>query len=161
MLQVKMVLILVLLPMKNLYLPIYIFYHLVDSRRHQSSSSLQSELETRIQFRLLLADPRVDPSSQDNAAIILASSKGHSEIVQLLLADDRVDPSARNNAAIKWTSFNGHTEIIRLLLADDRVDPSARNNAAIRWASSYGHTEIVQLLLADPRVDQRHSRSDK
>jgi len=43
--------------------------------------------------KLLLADKRVDPSTNNNSAISYASKKGHTEIVKLLLNDKRVDPS--------------------------------------------------------------------
>ncbi len=102
---------------------------------------------------LLLADPRVDPSTQDNEAIRWASKKGHLDVVQLLLADPRVDPSVQDNYAIQWASECGHDAIVRLLLADPRVDPSARDNFAICVASGQGHDAVVQLLLGDPRVD--------
>ena len=41
--------------------------------------------------RLLLNDPRVDPSADDNYAIRCASENGHVEVVKLLLNDPRVD----------------------------------------------------------------------
>ena len=40
--------------------------------------------------KLLLKDPRVDPSDWNNAVIIYAAGAGHREIVKLLLADPRV-----------------------------------------------------------------------
>ena len=43
--------------------------------------------------KLLLTDNRVDPSDDDNLAIIWAASRGHHEVVKTLLADNRVDPS--------------------------------------------------------------------
>ena len=48
-------------------------------------------------IKLLLADPRVDPSAKDNQAIRRASQYGYTETVKLLLADPRVDPSADDN----------------------------------------------------------------
>ena len=42
----------------------------------------------------LLEDQRVDPSALDNAAIKLASSNGHLDVVGRLLEDQRVDPLA-------------------------------------------------------------------
>uniref|UniRef100_A0A6C0CL55 Ankyrin repeat protein n=1 Tax=viral metagenome TaxID=1070528 RepID=A0A6C0CL55_9ZZZZ len=101
----------------------------------------------------VLADPRVDPSADNNYTIRLASDSGHTEIVERLLADPRVDPSALNNEAIRLASENGYTEIVEILLADPRVDVFADNNWGIKFASKKGHTEIVQILLADPRVD--------
>jgi ankyrin repeat protein len=104
--------------------------------------------------KLLLNDPRVDPSAENNYAIRLASENGHVEAVKLLLNDPRVDPSAENNDAIRWASKNGHAEVVKLLLNDPRIDPSDDNNDAIRCASWNGHSEVVKLLLNDSRVDQ-------
>ena len=42
---------------------------------------------------LLLADPRVDPSADDNFAVRWASRYGRIEVVSLLLADPRFDPA--------------------------------------------------------------------
>ena len=68
-------------------------------------------------LKLLLQDPRVDPSDDDNYAIRWTSYNGHTECVRLLLQDPRVDPSARANDAIQGASENGHTECVRLLRA--------------------------------------------
>ncbi len=83
--------------------------------------------------RLLLNDPRVDPSTDDNWAIHYASREGHTEIVRLLLNDPRVDPSANNNNAIFGPcTKHENVEVVRLLLQDPRVDPSAEDNRAIQ-----------------------------
>ena len=104
-------------------------------------------------MRLLLSDPRVDPSDHNNYAIILASKNGRLEVVKLLLSDPRVDPSSDYNYAIRMASTYGHLEVVRLLLSDPRVDPSSDNNYAIRGASENGHLEVVRLLLTHPKVD--------
>jgi len=54
--------------------------------------------------KMLLADPRVDPSAGDNFAISMASARGRTDVVKVLLADPRVDPSAHNNYAIRLAS---------------------------------------------------------
>ncbi len=72
--------------------------------------------------QLLLNDPRVDPTADDNWAIQSASRRGHTEVVRLLLADPRVDPAALGNYAIQLASHNGHLEVVRLLANDPRVD---------------------------------------
>jgi Ankyrin repeats (3 copies) len=95
--------------------------------------------------RMLLADPRVDPSEASQDAIKWASNEGHMEIVRMLLADPRVDPSADDQIALRLASHNGHTEIFRTLLADTRVDPSADDQIALTAASHEGHTEIVRM----------------
>ena len=103
--------------------------------------------------KLLLQDPRVDPSCYHRCAIWLACGRGHIEIARLLLQDPRVDPTANDNYAFIYACDNGHTETVRLLLQDPRVDPSADNNFAIHCASQNGHIEIVRLLLQDARID--------
>lgn len=121
----------------------------VGDNRAIIQESLESSPEI---MQLLLADPRVDPSRDDNEAIQHASYLRciDTKIVQLLLADPRVDPSANDNAAIRKASYHKRTEVVQLLLADPRVDPSANDNSAIRKASHFGHTKIVRMLLAHP-----------
>ena len=102
--------------------------------------------------KLLLQDPRVDPSAKNNYAIRWTSRKSRLEVVKLLLQDPRVDPSVDNNYAIGYASENGHSEVVKLLLQDPRVDPSDDDNYAILLASDNGHSEVVKLLLQDERV---------
>lgn len=96
-----------------------------DTRALGSAIFLASENGHSEVVKLLLNDPRVDPSVSYNSAIRFASRNGHSEVVKLLLDDPRVDPSADDNEALRQASQNGHIEVVKLLLADSRVDPSA------------------------------------
>jgi ankyrin repeat protein len=73
-------------------------------------------------IKLLLDDPRVDPSDNSDTCIQYASESGNFEIVWLLLSDPRVNPGANNNYAIKCANKNGHTKIVDLLSSDPRVD---------------------------------------
>ena len=57
--------------------------------------------------KLLLLDPRIDPSVQDNLVFCEASIYGNFDVVKLLLSDPRIDPSTRNNEAIIWASDKG------------------------------------------------------
>jgi hypothetical protein len=96
--------------------------------------------------------PFSDPSIDNNLACRLASSNGHSDILESILNDPRVDPSDHENYALKSASQKGHTEIVNKLLKDDRVDPSASDNFAIGVASILGHIEIVEALLKHDRL---------
>lgn len=107
------------------------------------------ELDT---VKLLLEDPRVDPTLNDSKILLIAADLGYTEIVTLLLTKHQVDPAAQNNAAIKSAASQGHTGVLALLLADKRVNPAAENNVSIQLASENGHTNIVALLLADKRA---------
>jgi ankyrin repeat protein len=98
-------------------------------------------------------DSGVDPSCDNNRAIVVASAYGHAEIVKLLLQDSRVNPASPNNYSIRCASEHGHIEVVKLLLNDKRVDPCDNNNAAIRWASKEGRYDVVKLLLNNSRVN--------
>jgi hypothetical protein len=100
----------------------------------------------------LLADPRVDPTADDNSAIGLASQEGHGAVVELLLADPRVDPADLENYAIRLASQNGHVTVVELLLGDPRVDPSKGRRSALQLASKGGHIEVVRMLLTNTNV---------
>src|SRR3972149_5184807 len=63
---------------------------------------------------LLLADPRVDPSVNNNFAIRMASEYGRNKVVALLLVNSRVDPSANDNYAIRRASEYGHNKVVEL-----------------------------------------------
>ncbi|KAJ3009680.1 UNVERIFIED_CONTAM: hypothetical protein HDU68_002545, partial [Siphonaria sp. JEL0065] len=104
-------------------------------------------------LRLLLGDPRVDPSVVENEAVRIASKIGMVEGVRMLLSDPRVDPSALDNEAIRLAAKEGHADVVRLLLMDPRVNSAACGNQAIREAAALGRAAVVALLLLDPRVD--------
>jgi len=97
---------------------------------------------------------RVNPADRENYAIILASQKGHTEVVRLLLkVGPRVNSADRDNLAIQIASQNGHTEVVKVLLMDPRVNPDVNYNLAINKASENGRSEVVKVLLEDKRVN--------
>jgi hypothetical protein len=75
-------------------------------------------------LKILLSDPRVDPSADNQHLIRLACRKGRVEVVKVLLADQRVDPLADNQSSIYDASERGHADVVKVLLADQRVDIS-------------------------------------
>ena len=67
-------------------------------------------------LKVLLADPRVDSSANNNTALYRASGDpGHPNVVKLLLADPRVD----TGDVIISASQRGNSEVV---LVDPRVD---------------------------------------
>ena len=100
--------------------------------------------------KLLLDDPRVDPSVQNNYLFQLASKTGQIEIVKLLLKNPRVDPSANKNMSIKIASKKGHFDIVKLLLEDPRVDPHQQS-------SEFGQIDVVTLLLKNQANPSTHN----
>ncbi|PRP83731.1 putative ankyrin repeat protein [Planoprotostelium fungivorum] len=104
-------------------------------------------------LEMLLNHPGVDPSTDDNRALLRACKIGDLSFVCLLLADARVDPTVKDNEAIRTSSAKGRVGVVRLLLSHHRVDPSSMDNWAIRKASAGGHIGTVRSLLSHPLVD--------
>lgn len=68
----------------------------------------------------LLKSSNFDPSSENNHAIIYASTSGTPNMVKMLLEDPRVDPSAKENQAVK----EAKKENRKVLMRDERVKES-------------------------------------
>jgi ankyrin repeat protein len=71
--------------------------------------------------RVLLMDPRIDPSKDYNQALHTAVTMDRVEVVKLLLADRRVDPSDRENLSFYMARNNGNHIIMDLLLQNECV----------------------------------------
>ncbi len=70
----------------------------------------------------LLQDPRVDPSVDDNDALVSACENGHSEVALRLLQDGRVDPSTDSGKyALELADRNNLVEVVDAFLRDPRV----------------------------------------
>jgi hypothetical protein len=104
-------------------------------------------------------DKRVNPSAQDNKAIISPSGSGFVQIVKLLMADERVDLSDQNNLAIiRAASKNNYdNKMFWSLLGNQVLSPLDPNNSAIITAASknyyYNKFRVVKILLKDTRVN--------
>ena len=81
--------------------------------------------------RYILYDLKVDPSYNENEALMYAAENGNVELLMLLLADPRVDPSDQNYRAIRDAAKNKHTNILKLLLADERINVESLDERAI------------------------------
>jgi hypothetical protein len=82
--------------------------------------------------RILLNDPRVDPSAKDQEPLKRAARNGHVDTVKVLLNDSRVDPSALHQRSLKLAAGNGHVDIVKVLLNDPRVDPTVLNERFLK-----------------------------
>ena len=100
-------------------------------------------------IRVLLSDPRVDPSIQSNEAVRLAAYGGDLESVKLLLQDPRVCPTSE---AFEGACSSGYTEIVSLLLNDTRLNPMDRSHEALRLAVKFHQTEVVKLIARNERA---------
>jgi len=130
---------------------------LYDALKIASEKGYLSIIEILIQLK----HPIVDPSSNGNNAIRMASSYGHLSVVERLLQDPRVDPSCYGDEALQYASINGHLSVVKRLLMDPRVclpskirEVESRYEGTIRMAYNNRHFHIVRALLMDPRVDR-------
>lgn len=101
----------------------------------------------------LLANPRIDPSVKDNAALRKACRAGNAAAVERLVADPRVDAAAGHGAAIVVAAEGGSLASVKRLLAHPGINPAMRDNAAIIGAAGNGHADVVARLMRDSRVN--------
>uniref|UniRef100_A0A6C0CX79 Uncharacterized protein n=1 Tax=viral metagenome TaxID=1070528 RepID=A0A6C0CX79_9ZZZZ len=111
-----------------------------------SHDDLKKAILNKQSVKNLLSE--VDPSANDNEALILAVTLNFPKIVRELLTDRRVDPSTQNNRVMRIANVFGYTEIVKLLLKDPRVDPTVNISEVIE----NGYTDILKILLNDKRV---------
>jgi len=127
---------------------------------------------------LLLKEPKINPTIEDNTPIRVATINGYLDIVNLFIADERADPAKgipfaeagpmlnnlvdallkkvspqSINTVLQWSATNGYSDLLALILRRPNTDPSVSDNAPIRFAVKNGHTNTVILLLASGRVD--------
>lgn len=99
--------------------------------------------------RLLLADPRVDSTQNNNAILDLASSYLDVGLLHALLEDGRADPDAH---LFDRAAEIGNIGALELLIEDGRVDINETDAPEIACAN--GHVDTVKLLL-DSGLDMR------
>ena len=99
---------------------------------------------------LIAAKEDVNAKTDDAiTALMVASHKGHADVVALLTA--RADVNAKNNngeTALIWAVWGDHAEVVEALLAAG-ADVNAKTKdgrTALKIAQVAGHTGMVKLL---------------
>jgi hypothetical protein len=103
--------------------------------------------------KLLLKDPRVDPTDNDNKALLEAIRRRRTEVVKLLLDDKRIDPNYNDNEAIKLAVDLKIAQMVELLAFHPRMIKSRGYFVAFERACRRGGARIVGMLLLDPRIN--------
>ena len=84
-------------------------------------------------------------------ALIIASCKGHTDIVAALLSHEAIIVDERDkhsNTPLIWAALKGHTDIATML-CDRGADVNAVNKHSctpLSWAAEFGHTDIATML---------------
>ncbi|KAI9341184.1 ankyrin repeat-containing domain protein, partial [Obelidium mucronatum] len=104
-------------------------------------------------LQYLLSDPRLDPSANENEALLGAIRKKANPTIMMLLADPRLDLSVGYNAILSEALEYENFQVVVALLSDPRLDPSISGNHAILLSTQFGHVDLVKKLLEDSRVD--------
>ncbi|KAI8832146.1 hypothetical protein BJ741DRAFT_615505 [Chytriomyces cf. hyalinus JEL632] len=104
--------------------------------------------------KMLLADPRTDPSLPNWSTLVRAVHDRRIGIVNVLLGDARVDPAANESAALRiaCSGSNPNEDLVRVLMADGRVDPNCWEGALLLNAGMLRQRGIVKALLEGDRV---------
>lgn len=115
-------------------------------------------LSKRFHTKLLLTYTSVDPSKNNNAALIYACEKNLTSVAILLLSDKRVDPGARCGQSLLIACELANEKLVTALLKHRRVDPNAQEAACLMSAVTSADQEIVQLLLDSGAISKENKK---
>ena len=116
-----------------------------------------------------LVSEGIDVNLQDkdgNTAFMLASYRGHNEIMKFLSEHPKVDKNIRNHngeTALILASKAGDIEIVKFLSEDLEVDKNLQDNegyTALIKAIRFRHKKIVKFLSEDLEVDMNLQDKD-
>ena len=107
-----------------------------------------------------LSDPDIDPSFDNNWAILYAAKNGYTYIVELLLNNENINFFDENLVwVIKHPSQNGDIETIKAIINNKRFDITEHIASGIISAAENGYVDIVELFLSDDRLNPLQSHS--
>ena len=92
-------------------------------------------------------------SSQPGTALMIASQKGHVEVVKLLLEQQGINVDIQTSlgwTALMTASIKGQVAVVKLLLLQEGINVNAENSlgcTALMLAAPDGHVEVVRELL--------------
>lgn len=99
-------------------------------------------------LKLLLSDERIDPSAENNDALLSAIKYDYTDIVVILLEDDRVVQAVTDD----WEELlvdaveHGHLEVVKVIL---RYNSDYILGAALLKACRLGRADIVKIILPE------------
>jgi ankyrin repeat protein len=97
----------------------------------------------------------IDPSIDNNNAILHAISAANLDTLKLLLEHENFDPDLHptsHSSILTAAVESGNVSTLELLLQDPRFDPTKDKFEALYAAFQLGHNEMIDILLNDCRV---------
>jgi hypothetical protein len=97
--------------------------------------------------------------STGQTPLSLATTQGHSEVVQLLLTRDDIDVNSEDqygNSPLFYAANSGHLEVTKHLLARDDIDVNSKDeegNSLLFIVAAKKHLEVMKLLLARDDIE--------
>jgi ankyrin repeat protein len=97
---------------------------------------------------------RVDHGIFQKSALLLASEKGHTDVVLYLIKRCHVDVDAVDtygSTPLHGACANGHTDVVKCLMDKGKANPNLQTfqtgDTPLHRAAVFGHTECVQVIL--------------
>lgn len=100
--------------------------------------------------RLLLLDPRVDPSAKESDALRSACRFNYTPVIELLVTDGRADPAARNYQILRDDLPN---ETILVLLKHPKLKDDLAVNIIFYKAVMDTNKPLIEALLQNKRIN--------
>lgn len=102
----------------------------------------------------LLKDPRIDPSIENDSAIIMALRANRSDVVSLLIADERAN--LNEPPGFKLALALSTPELLTAVVECPRFDIKGQNNTALVHAARRNWPSVVRKILLRPDSDVNH-----
>ena len=101
---------------------------------------------------LFLKNEKINPSHNNNEALIISSENGYLNSVTALFKYESVLSASNIELSFALAAQNGHIDIIKLFIKSLQLDPSLHFNWAIYNAHKNNHTHIINYLWKDQRI---------
>ena len=88
----------------------------------------------------------VDPSFENDEAIVSACARGQYKFVDVLLECGCINPGTRSNLPLLLAIQSGQVEIVKLLLQDSRVNPNDRHGACGKVLALIGNEHMTNVF---------------
>jgi hypothetical protein len=104
-------------------------------------------------IKSLLNDPDINPSFDNNWAILHAAKHGYINIIELLLNNENFNFSDDNlKWAISFPATKGDIQTLKAIINIEKFDITEYLIYGVISAAENGHADVVELLISDKRM---------